>query len=78
MSLCLSLCLSPYLSFSLTVSLPASDMTVPSFRTESPGSVDCVVRTWRPQGDLASKMREQFLGTCVRLKDPSFALVPPQ
>ena len=42
---------------------------------ESSGSVDVVVRTWRPQGDLKSKMRELFLGTSVRLKDSSFAHV---
>ena len=45
------------------------------FVIESPGCVDVVVRTWRPQGDLRSKMREQFLGTSVRLKDNSFAEV---
>eukprot|EP00596_Hydrurales_sp_CCMP1899_P002506 CAMPEP_0119048806 /NCGR_PEP_ID=MMETSP1177-20130426/61104_1 /TAXON_ID=2985 /ORGANISM="Ochromonas sp, Strain CCMP1899" /LENGTH=262 /DNA_ID=CAMNT_0007025197 /DNA_START=269 /DNA_END=1057 /DNA_ORIENTATION=- len=34
--------------------------------------VDTEVRTWRPVGDTGSQMREHFLGTAARLKDPTF------
>ena len=43
--------------------------------TEHAGTIDVEVRTWRPQGDLKSKMREYFMGSAVRLKDCSFAEV---
>ena len=42
---------------------------------EHAGTIDVEVRTWRPQGDLKSKMREYFMGSAVRLKDCSFAEV---
>ena len=43
---------------------------------DTTGSVDVDVKTWRPQGDLHSKMSEFFLGSAARLKDPTFAEIP--
>jgi hypothetical protein len=43
---------------------------------DDPGTVDIDIKTWRPQGDLQSKMAEFFLGSAARLKDPMFAEVP--
>ena len=40
------------------------------------GTVDVDIKTWRPQGDIHSKMVEFFLGSAARLKDPLFAEIP--
>lgn len=39
---------------------------------DDPGMSDIEVRTWRPVGDITSQMRDHFLGTAVRLKEPTF------
>jgi hypothetical protein len=43
---------------------------------DTTGTVDVDVKTWRPQGDLPSKMYEFFLGSAARLKDPVYAEIP--
>ena len=35
-----------------------------------------IVRTWRPIGGIRTQMRDYFLGSSVRLKDPAFVEVP--
>ena len=42
----------------------------------SAGSIDVVVRTWRPLGGIASQMADFFLGSSVRLQDPNFVDMP--
>jgi hypothetical protein len=42
---------------------------------DSLGFHEFEVKTWRPVGNLGAKMREQFLGTAVRLRDRRFVEV---
>ena len=39
---------------------------------EKTGSYDEEIKTWRPVGNIESKMKDQFLGNSLRLRDESF------
>lgn len=39
---------------------------------ERSGSYDDEIKTWRPAGNIDSKMKDQFLGNSLRLRDESF------